>query len=763
MPRLVLIIDGPLTSQGYNFIGNNKDAGIAPTTGDQIGTPNVPKDPLLEPLQNNGGPTLTHALVSGSPAIEGGHSSGFNTDQRGLARPVDDPSIANASGGDGADIGAHEVQADVLPGCKSINCVVGNNNDSGAGSLRDVIANVCAGSTVTFAANVRGAITLTSGQLLINKSLTIHGPGAHLLTVRRSPASGTLNFRVLTVSGKFEASISGLTFANGNHDGAGGGIYSGCNGLLLDGVAVSGNSAHVGGGIFNEGNLSLTHSIVAGNTAHSGGGGIYTRFNLLTVTESTISGNSANGASSGLPGTGQGGGIFNFQGVTTLTNSTLSSNSSASGGGGVANDTGGINSRNTIIALNTAPTSPDVKGSLTSENFNLIGSSAGATISPAYFSDQIGVTAAQLNLGPLENNGGPTMTHALLPGSRAIDKGHSSGATLDQRHRPRPYDNPAITNVSDGDGNDIGAYEVAAPPATPTPTPTPTPTATPTATPTPDPSATPIPTPTPDPTATPEPTSKTNLGNLSTRLRVETGDDALFAGMIVSGTQPKRVIIRGTGTSLTIADKLENPTLELHGPGGPMEVNDNWVDSPNKQAIIDSGVAPSNDLEPAIIATLPAGNSGYTAILRGVDNGTGIGVIEVYDLDPSADSTLANISTRGLAQTGDNVLFAGTIVVGPGSRKVIVRAIGPSLSVSGKMADPVLQLFNQNGGLLEENDNWVDSPNKQAILDTTIPPSNDLESAIVATLPGNNASYTAIVRGVNNSTGIALVEVYALQ
>ena len=106
---------------------------------------------MLGPLQNNGGPTFTHALLSGSPAIEGGNSSGSNTDQRGLARPVDSPAIDNATGGDGSDIGAYEVQADILPGCNNINRVVNNNNDSGTDSLRAVIANVCAGSTITFA------------------------------------------------------------------------------------------------------------------------------------------------------------------------------------------------------------------------------------------------------------------------------------------------------------------------------------------------------------------------------------------------------------------------------------------------------------------------------------------------------------------------------------------------------------------------------------------------------------------------------------
>jgi hypothetical protein len=178
----------------------------------------------------------------------------------------------------------------------------------------------------------------------------------------------------------------------------------------------------------------------------------------------------------------------------------------------------------------------------------------------------------------------------------------------------------------------------------------------------------------------------------------------------------------------------------------------------NAQAIIDSTVPPSNDLESAIVRSVAPGN--YTAIVRGVNNGTGIGVGEAYDLDTAANSKLANISTRGFVQTGDNVLIAGTIVVGQGSQKVIVRGIGPSLSVPGKLFDPTLELRDGNGALLEGNDNWQDSLNQQAIIDSTIPPSDPLESAIVRTLaPGN---YTAILRGVNNTTGIAVVEVYAL-
>jgi hypothetical protein len=196
--------------------------------------------------------------------------------------------------------------------------------------------------------------------------------------------------------------------------------------------------------------------------------------------------------------------------------------------------------------------------------------------------------------------------------------------------------------------------------------------------------------------------------------------------------------------------------------GGLIEANDNWVDSPNKQAIIDSTIPPASDSESAIVATLAANNSAYTAILRGANNGTGIGVVEAYDLDRLVDSQLANISTRGFVGTGDNVLFAGTVVVGKNPRNVIILALGPSLDLPNKMADPTLELHDKDGVLLQENDNWVDSPDKQAIINSTVAPTNNLESAIIASLPGNTTNYTAIVRGVNGTTGIAVVEVFAL-
>jgi uncharacterized delta-60 repeat protein len=252
------------------------------------------------------------------------------------------------------------------------------------------------------------------------------------------------------------------------------------------------------------------------------------------------------------------------------------------------------------------------------------------------------------------------------------------------------------------------------------------------------------------------------LANISTRLRVETGDNILIGGFIVTGTEPKKVMIRAIGPSLPFAGRLDNPTLELYQGSTLLALNDDWQNQPaqDRQAVLDTTIPPTNDLEAAIVRTLPANGTAYTAIVRGVNDGTGIGVVEAYDLDRTVDSKLANISTRGLVQTGDNVLIAGTIVVGSSAQTVIVRAIGPSLPIEGKLENPTLELRDGNGGLLEENDDWINSPNKQAIADSGIAPSNDAESAIVRTLPP--AAYTTIVRGVNDTTGIAVVEVYAL-
>ncbi len=205
---------------------------------------------------------------------------------------------------------------------------------------------------------------------------------------------------------------------------------------------------------------------------------------------------------------------------------------------------------------------------------------------------------------------------------------------------------------------------------------------------------------------------------------------------------------------------MADPTLELYGPGGLITSNDNWRAGGQEQEIIDSTVAPSNDLEPAIVATLPAGRTGYTAIVRGKDGGTGIASVEIYDLNPTADSALANICSRGFVQTADNVMIGGFIIRGGGMKKVIVRSLGPSLTVAGKLANPTLELYNANGVLIASNDDWRTGGQQQEIIDSTVAPPNDLEAAIVATLP--STAHTVIVRGKDGSTGVATVEAYTL-
>ncbi|HWM23813.1 MAG TPA: DNRLRE domain-containing protein [Chthoniobacterales bacterium] len=252
------------------------------------------------------------------------------------------------------------------------------------------------------------------------------------------------------------------------------------------------------------------------------------------------------------------------------------------------------------------------------------------------------------------------------------------------------------------------------------------------------------------------------LANISTRLRVETGDNALIGGFIITGTQSKRIIVHAIGPSLPLAGALADPILELrNSSGGLILSNDNWRVGGQEAEIIATTIPPSNDLESAIVATLPANSSAYTAIMRGVSDGSGIGVVEAYDLDQTIDSKLANISTRGLVQTGDNVLIGGLIVLGQSPLRVIVRALGPSLPVPGPLADPTLELRDGDGALVAFNDDWRDDPIEESEINATgIPPTNDLESAIVRNLaPG---PYTAILRGANNTTGVAVVEVYGL-
>jgi len=690
---------------------------------------------------------------------------------------------------------------------------VTNGNDSGAGSLRQAILNASSGDTVTFAPNVT-TVTLTSGELMIDKNLTITGPGATRLTVQVD--GSVITARVFHISSStVTVSISGITISKGNTFSGGGGILS-AGVLTLTGCTISDNFGGDigGGGVLNDnGTMTITGCTISNNIqggGMGGGGGVLNENGTMTITDCTISNNSASQPGfAGGPLTAEGGGILNDSGGSLIiTNSTISGNTcSASGveptfqiaalayGGGVDNngsititnctisgnsavavgftseDTGygggisnsgdlqitsstiahnsasgddfgvggGINgdgfeptrTDSSIIALNTASTGgPDYfsgSGVLLSTGYNIIGNNADAVIN-SQPTDQIGTPTAPIDplLGPLADNGGPTLTHALQPGSPAINRGDPAAPPQDQRG----YSRLGVP--------DVGAFEFDGIPPT-------------------------------------------VLGNISTRAFVQTGDNVMIGGFIVEGAQPKRVIIRAIGPELTqygVPNPLFNPTLELRDSTGALIAsNDNWrvtiiggiITSNQVGDIQSSGHAPTDGRESAIIAELPAGN--YTAIVRGVNDSTGVALAEVYDISGNAISTLGNISTRSLVQTGDNVMIGGFIVQGTQAKRVIVRAIGPELSQFGvptPLADPTLELHDSTGALIASNDNWmttiiggiITSDQVQDIRNSGHAPTDPSESAIIATLPPGN--YTAIVRGVNNITGVALVEVYDL-
>jgi hypothetical protein len=248
-----------------------------------------------------------------------------------------------------------------------------------------------------------------------------------------------------------------------------------------------------------------------------------------------------------------------------------------------------------------------------------------------------------------------------------------------------------------------------------------------------------------------------HLANISTRLPVGAGDNVLIAGFTITGSQPKKVIVRGLGPLLPVNANLADPTLELHDSfGGIVAGNDNWRDS-QQDALKATTIPPTNDYDSAIVSTLAPG--AYTAVLAGKGGTTGVGVVEVYDLDLGADSRLANIATRGRVGEGDDVLICGTIAVGSGTTTVLFRALGPSTGVPGALNDPTLELHDGQGATIATNDNWQDTQ-AAAIQATTIPPNDPREAAILRDLtPG---AYTAVVRGKNGTTGVAVIDAYQL-
>jgi hypothetical protein len=242
---------------------------------------------------------------------------------------------------------------------------------------------------------------------------------------------------------------------------------------------------------------------------------------------------------------------------------------------------------------------------------------------------------------------------------------------------------------------------------------------------------------------------------------VRGGDSVMIGGFIIEGDSNKDVVFRALGPSLSalgVKRVLTDPALELYDSTGALiQQNDNWSTLP--PGTVPPGLEPPNPAEPVIVVSLAPGN--YTAILRSVDGTEGNALLELYDLAPD-NSSMRNISTRGEAGVGDDVMIGGFIVGGSGPAKLMIRAIGPSLAalgVTGVLPDPVLELHDKDGSLIYQNDNWR-SDQAQQIIDTNIPPNDEHESAIIATLPAG--AYTAIVHDVGTGVGVALVEVYLL-
>ena len=266
---------------------------------------------------------------------------------------------------------------------------------------------------------------------------------------------------------------------------------------------------------------------------------------------------------------------------------------------------------------------------------------------------------------------------------------------------------------------------------------------------------------TPAPTSTPIPAAPEGLLNVSTRGYVQTGENVLIGGVIIAGDTPKRVVLRAIGPSLAaagVSGALPDPMLSLHDSiGATIASNDNWRTDPGEVAT--TGVAPSDDLEAAIVTTLAPG--AYTAVVSGAGGGTGVALFEVYDVD-RPHSRVVNISTRGRVEAGDNIMIGGFILGGDQPSQVVVRALGPSLTahgVAGALGNPILELYNDHGTRIHLNDDWRSDQGAQ-ISAVSLEPTDERESAIIATLPPGN--YTAIVRGAQNSTGVCLVEVYNL-
>jgi hypothetical protein len=492
------------------------------------------------------------------------------------------------------------------------------------------------------------------------------------------------------------AGLSNCTFSNNRVDAWGGGAIYTIGSLTADKCTFVNNKGQFGGAIWDNGSTTrpsvLSNCTFSGNTVTDGGPAVYANYQYVTTGKAKLTINNCTFSENFVIGReGQ---------PTSIGSAILAAGANTK-----------VEVSNTVFRKlgSSSNLYPPAGGGIISRGHNLTDDPAGGDggTGPGGILNAPGdIRNTDPLLAPLADNGGATMTHALSPGSPAIDAGDIAAATpRDQRGNGRQSN------------SDIGSYEFGGAP------------------------------------------SATRLANISTRAKCLTGENAMIAGFIITGQEDKKVLVRAIGPSLPGSTHLNNPILELHDASGAgIALNDDWNDASNRQDIIASSIAPTHNLESAILITLAPG--AYTAVVRGANNTSGIALAEVYDLDPRANSRIANISTRSFVQTGDNVMIGGFIIAGPEAQTVAVRAMGPSLPVERVVPDPGLELRDVNGILLGAINGWLHSEYEGKIVAAGLAPLSDAESVLITTLaPGQ---YTAIVKDYYARSGVGLVEMYAL-